>query len=132
MIHHGYMSRMYKQHLTDGGITEFSEDACNRLRGKMAERRLRQADVMMATGWSRTTCYRKLQGRQPLDTDDLAMLWRVLGISPWFLMTGDQDDTPFPDPDGEFADQDGDQVSERSSVQTRQGAPRHLRLVAES
>lgn len=105
------------------GVSELSERASDRLRGKLAERRIRQAEVMFATGWSKTTAYRKINGKTPLDIDDLGILWQAFGISPVYLLTGKVDNRPFPGGGG-------DHVSGRSSVQSRQEARRVLRLVA--
>jgi transcriptional regulator with XRE-family HTH domain len=108
----------------DGGTTALSEEIADRLRGRLAEKRIRQTEVMFATKWSKTTAYRKMNGKSPLDTDELSALWQAFGISPVFLLTGDKDNRPFPGGDG-------DQVSERSGVQTPEGAPapRHLKIV---
>jgi len=74
-----------------------SQAVASRLRGRLAEQRIRQTEVMVGTGWSKTTAYRKMNGLSPLDTDELERLWQVFGISPTFLLTGDTAERPPPD-----------------------------------
>lgn len=115
------MERMHKR-IPHPSVTAITEGAAGRLRGKLAEYRIRQNEVMFVTGWSKTTAWRKLNGKTALDIDDMAMLWQAYGISPIYLMTGDNDKRPYPA-------QDGDQVSGLSSVRSREGARPDLRLV---
>lgn len=72
-----------------------AEDVASRLRGRLAERRIRQTEVMLATGWSKTTAYRKMNGKSALDVDELDNIWQAFGISPVFLITG-RGDLPEP------------------------------------
>lgn len=99
-----------------------SEKVAERLRGRMAERRIRQKELMLATGWSKTTAFRKMNGLSPLDAGEIEAIWEAFGISPAFLFHGDEDNRPAPA-------QAGDQVSESASVQSRQGARPKLQLV---
>lgn len=59
-----------------------------RLRGYLAEHRIRQTEVMLATGWSKATAYRKMHGKSPLDVEDFDRLERAFRLSPTFLITG--------------------------------------------
>lgn len=77
-----------------------SDDVASRLRGRLAERRIRQTEVMLATGWSKTTAYRKMNGKSPLDVDELEKLWQAFGISPVYLLTGTPDGPAGPSGDG--------------------------------
>lgn len=121
--------QMANQPAHDGTGSELTRAVAARLRGRFAEQRIRQKEVMIGCGWSKTTAYRKMNGYSPLDTDELNRLWQVFGVSPVFLLTGDPDNRPYPG-----GDPGGDQVSERSTVQSCQGAqfPRRtaLRLVS--
>lgn len=73
----------------------------DRLRGRLAEKRIRQTEVMLATGWSKATAYRKMNGKSDLDVGDFEKLWRAFGISPVFLITGRPDgNSPWPGPNG--------------------------------
>lgn len=99
-----------------------TEKVAERLRGRMAERRIRQKELMLATGWSKTTAFRKMNGLSPIDALELEAIWEAFGISPAFLFHGDDDNRPAPS-------QAGDQVSESASVRTRQGARPKLRVV---
>lgn len=76
-----------------------TERVARRLRGQLAERRIKKTDVIERTGWGKTTVYRKLKGETPLDTDQMETLWRLFDISPTFLMTG-RSDQPGPGGDG--------------------------------
>lgn len=117
---------MVNQSASESASSPFTQEVAKRLRGRLAEQRIRQTEVMVGCRWSKTTAYRKMNGYSPLDTDEMERLWAAFGISPVFLLTGDHDDRPFPG-----AGRGGDQVSEMSSVQSREGAPLRpaLRLV---
>jgi hypothetical protein len=71
----------------DGGET-LTEVVARRLRGQLAERRIKRRDVIEQTGWGRSTYYRKVSGQSALDTSEFDMLWHLFRISPVFLMTG--------------------------------------------
>lgn len=101
-----------------------SEKVAERLRERMAGRRIRQKELMLATGWSKTTAFRKMNGLSPIDAAEIEAIWEAFGISPAFLFHGDDDDRPAPG-------QTGDQVSERSGVQSPEGARPSLRLVTD-
>ena len=103
--------------------TALTVAVAERLRGRLAEKRIRQNEVMLATGWAKTTAWRKMGGKSPLDSDELSILWEAFGISPVYLFTGERDNRPFP---GGASDQ----VSEMSRVQSSEEAPRKLVLVA--
>jgi transcriptional regulator with XRE-family HTH domain len=76
-----------------------------------AARRCHQSQAWMA---------RRTSGKTPFDVDDLDMVCGILGMSYDYIATGIKE-LPAPG---------GDQVSERSPVQTREGAPRPaLRIV---
>lgn len=72
-----------------GGLDEsLTEVVAGRLRGQLAERKIKRKELIELTGWGRATVYRRLSGQTPLDTDELEVLWRLFDISPTFLMTG--------------------------------------------
>lgn len=75
-----------------------TEAVAKRLRGQLAERRIKRKDIIEPTHWGKTTVWRKLYGQSPLDTDELDLLWKLFGISPVLLLTGASDDRPWPGP----------------------------------
>jgi Cro/C1-type HTH DNA-binding domain len=88
-------------HVVDGGRSEsLTELVARRLRGQLAERKIKRKDVIEMTGWGRATVYRRLSGQTPLDTDELDALWRLFDISPAYLMSGVSDSRPWPGPGG--------------------------------
>lgn len=92
---------MTELRVIDGDKPEsLTEAVAKRLRGQLAERRIKQTEVIADTGWGKTTVYRKLNGISPLDTDELDMIWQLFGISPVYLLAGIPDDRPWPGPDG--------------------------------
>ncbi len=92
---------MTELHVIDGGRPEtLTEAVAKRLRGQLAERRIKHKLVMDKTGWGKTTVYRKVNGISALDTDEMELLWQLFGISPTFLLTGQPDTRPWPGPDG--------------------------------
>lgn len=92
---------MTELQVIDGERVEtLTELVAKRLRGQLAERKIKRKDVVELTGWGRATVYRRLAGQTPLDTDELDTLWRLFGISPAALMTGGPDHTPWPGPVG--------------------------------
>ena len=92
---------MTELRIVDGERPETLTDAvAKRLRGQLAERKIKHTEVIEKTGWGKTTVYRKLNGITPLDTDQLELLWQLFGISPIYLMTGRHDSTPWPGPGG--------------------------------
>lgn len=82
----------------DAVAGSLTEDVADRLRGRLAERRIKQTEVMLATGWSKATAYRKMNGKSAIDVDEFERLWRAFGISPIYLMTGESDNRPWPSP----------------------------------
>ena len=88
-------------HVVKGGRPEsLTEIVAGRLRGQLAERKIKRKEVVELTGWGRATVYRRLSGATPLNTDEMDTLWRLFGISPSFLLSGVPDDRPRPGPDG--------------------------------
>lgn len=87
---------MSELHHNEGGHSALCIEVADRLRGRMAEKRIRQSEVMLATGWSKTTAWRKLNGHYPIDVDEFNALWEAFGISPVYLITGDRDNLPHP------------------------------------
>ena len=95
------MTELPEFRVIDGGRAEsLTEQVAKRLRGQLAERRIKHKEVIERTGWGKTTMYRKVNGKSALDTDEFELLWRLFRISPTFLMTGISDDRPRPGPDG--------------------------------
>jgi hypothetical protein len=83
------MFHMTELHVIDGERPEtLTEVVAKRLRGQLAERRIKHNEVQELTGWGKTTVWRKVNGKSPLDTDDLDKLWRLFRISPLQLLTG--------------------------------------------
>jgi hypothetical protein len=75
-----------------------TEAVAKRFRGQLAERRIKQKDIIELTHWGKTTVYRKVHGQSPLDIAELDLLWKLFGISPVLLLTGDPDHRPWPGP----------------------------------
>ena len=83
------MFHMTELHVIDGERPEtLTEVVAKRLRGQLAERRIKHNEVQELTGWGKTTVWRKVNGKSPLDTDALDKLWRLFRISPLQLLTG--------------------------------------------
>lgn len=94
-----------------------------RLRGYLAEHRIRQTEVMLATGWSKATAYRKMHGKSPLDVEDFDRLERAFRLSPTFLMTGNMDHRA-PWPGGDGGDGGGSQATNPGSQSPLSGSNR--------
>ena len=62
--------------------TALTEAVAERLRGRLAEKRIRQNEVMLATGWAKTTAWRKMGGKSPLDSDELSISGKRSGSPP--------------------------------------------------
>lgn len=91
-----------------------------RLRGKLAEKRITGLELAKRSGMGRAMISRRLTGETALNTDELELIERTTGIPVEYLLTGvnpAQPPTP-PTPTSPV-----DSLSERSSVQSRQGAP---------
>jgi transcriptional regulator with XRE-family HTH domain len=56
------------------------------LRGKLAERRMSQAELSRRLGWPQQTTSRRLSGSAPITVDDLAAIARELEIPMSSLM----------------------------------------------
>lgn len=93
MAHYGGMTQPDTAESLTGAVA-------GRLRGYLAEHRIRQTEVMLVTGWSKATAYRKMHGKSPLDVEDFDRLQRAFRLSPTFLMTGKVDTAPWPGGDG--------------------------------
>ena len=108
----------------DGGRGESrSEAIVRRLKGALAERGVSVAEVARRLGVTQQKLSRRMTGLNPFDIDELDAICRVARIDFDYVVTGIRDIDP---------DDGGDQVSERSSVQSREGAQMRptLRIVA--
>jgi hypothetical protein len=101
MMHHVCMTDLHvidgDRHGDDESLTEV---VARRLRGQLAERRIKSKDVAELTRWGKTTVWRKIHGHAPLDTNEMDVLWKLFGISPTTLLTGADDPRPWPGPGG--------------------------------
>lgn len=84
-----------------GGAGEtYTEAVARRLRGQLAERRISAVRLSGMLGMSRAAIGRRLNGETALNTDELAEISRLTGISIGYLTTGTAVN-PRPDgPDG--------------------------------
>jgi transcriptional regulator with XRE-family HTH domain len=99
-----------------------------RIRVFLAEYNIKQVAVAEAIGMSTAAFSKRISGKQAIDLDAVERISEALGVQPGVFLTGE---TPRPPTDpGDGADRWSarDQVSGRSSVQSRQEAP--LSLVA--
>lgn len=109
-------------HATSGGES-LPEAAARRLREVMAGIKLSQKRFGELTGWGRGHVYQRYSGAVPLDIAELECIEETTGIQIDYLLR--EKGPKYVPPNG--PDTGGDQVSERSTVQSCQGAPQGLR-----
>ncbi|MEE2568579.1 helix-turn-helix transcriptional regulator [Pseudarthrobacter sp. J64] len=83
-----------------------------RLRGQLAERNIKGAELARLTGLPQSTISRKLLGGTPFTLDELQGICDVTGIDLGFILVGLGNSVPTPPRDGERSPK-SDSVSDR-------------------
>lgn len=98
-----------------------SEEVAARFRSELGRLDISVSEAARRCCKSQAWMARRSSGKTPFDVDDLGVVCEILGMSYDFVAAGIK----------EIPGGDGDQVSERSSVQSREGARRgkSMRLV---
>lgn len=105
------------------GPQTLAEKVAKRIRVFLAEYNIKQVAVAEAIGMSTAAFSKRISGKQSIDLDAIEQIANVLGVQPEVFLAGERPRPIGPD-DGGGAERwpARDQVSGRSSVQSRQEA----------